>query len=337
MLGLSHTASDPDIVLWEQINPFRRLVLANNVNEYFTILDRQTALAWMMLKGLIGKLEEKDFDTALEEHISDVRAQRGSSKNPAVIFEAQGEIETNFDGPGKELDRLEIRWDVFDKDKVRATHTQEVSASLAAVRISAGNDCRFESLGDGAYLIKPDGQIVHSITAKMGTLNAYVSRRLDESAIDHVRTFVTSILQQPGICKVTELFSMALEQQHDRYQGFVTAWAALEILTGKLFRQYEKALIDKFTAISDAPGLKGYLNRVEEVMHGRYTLVDRFSVLSIFLGGESADEDITKFKKCKETRDKLFHGKQIPDESLPLEDVCGLLDKYLNSFLESNA
>jgi hypothetical protein len=109
----------------------------------------------------------------------------------------------------------------------------------------------------------------------------------------------------------------------------------LEILTGKLFRRYEDTLLAKLEGESNAPGLKSYLDRVKQVMNGKYTLVDRFIVLSIFLGGDQAAGDIARFKTCKEIRDKLFHGKQIPDSELPMDEVFGLLDKYLRNFLES--
>jgi hypothetical protein len=271
----------------------------------------------------------------LNEHIADIKSRRGSSSDPAVVFEARGEVEANLEGPGRELDRFEIRWDVFDKDALRASLASAVSASLTAIRISSNMGCKFESLGDGAYLIKADGRTLHSFTAKMGTPTVYVSRGLDETMKGLVPRLVSGMLRQPEICNVAALFAMALEQKSDRYKGFVTAWSALEILTGKLFRRYEDTLVAKLEGASNAPGLKSYLDRVQEVMNGRYTLVDRFIVLSIFLGGDQAAEDIARFKACKEIRDKLFHGKQIPDRELPIDDVFGLLDKYLRNFLES--
>src|SRR5256885_54133 len=109
------------------------------------------------------------------------------------------------------------------------------------------------------------------------------------------------------LSNVAALFAMALEQKSDRYKGFVTAWSALEILTGTLFRRYEETLVSNLEGASNAPGVKSYLDRVRDVMSGRYTLVDRFIVLSIFLGGDQAAEDIARFKACKKMRDKLFH------------------------------
>ena len=230
VLGISHPVGTPDIVLWKQSAPSRRLVLTSNISDHFEIIDRQAALALMMMKGLIGKLDTKDFDIALVEHMSNVRSQRCSPEYPVVVLEAQGEVDAKFDGPSKDFGNFEVRWDVFDKDKIRLSHAQEVSASLAAIRMATPNNCRFEALGDGAHLIKPDGKIVHSITAIAGSMDGYVSKSLDEAEVDRVRRLVSSIVQQPDIGKVTELFSMSLERQRDRYQGFVTAWTALEIL-----------------------------------------------------------------------------------------------------------
>ena len=337
ILGISHPPNSSDIVLWEQSNPYRRLTLTNNLSEHIEYLDRQAALALMMLKGLFGEPNVDNFHSSLNKHISQIREKRADSKTPVVVFEAHGEVEAKFEKAGKELDDFEVRWDVFDKDAVRESHISEVSASLSAIRVSTHNDCRFQVICDGSYLIKPDSKIVHSITAKMGSLNAYVSRKLSNVEIDRIGTFISSILEKPDICKVTELFSMALEDKRDRFQGFVTAWSALEILIGKLFRKYETKLFSEFSNTINAPGMEMYLGRVKTVMNGRYTLVDRFSVLSIFLGGDDAGEDIESFKKCKDIRDSIFHGKQISDELLPLEDVRALIDKYLYGFLEIQA
>jgi hypothetical protein len=335
VLGISHPEGSPDLVLWECTNPVRRLVLTSRLDELFEIIDRQTALAVMMLRGLISNPVGETFDASLNEHIADIRSQRGSSSYPAVVFEARGEVEANLEGPGRDLDRFEIRWDVFNKDALRALLANDLSASLTAIRISSNTGCKFEALGDGAYLIKADGRTLHSFTAKMGSLTAFVSRRLDETMKQLVPRLVSGMLRQPEICNVAALFAMALELKSDRYKGFVTAWSALEILTGKLFRRYEDTLLAKLEGESNAPGLKSYLDRVKQVMNGKYTLVDRFIVLSIFLGGDQAAGDIARFKTCKEIRDKLFHGKQIPDSELPMDEVFGLLDKYLRNFLES--
>jgi hypothetical protein len=181
------------------------------LDELFEIIDRQTALAVMMLRGLISNPVGETFDASLNEHIADIRSQRGSSSYPAVVFEARGEVEANLEGPGRDLDRFEIRWDVFNKDALRALLANDLSASLTAIRISSNTGCKFEALGDGAYLIKADGRTLHSFTAKMGSLTAFVSRRLDETMKQLVPRLVSGMLRQPEICNVAALFAMALE------------------------------------------------------------------------------------------------------------------------------
>lgn len=333
-LGISHPKGSEDVVLWQTASPNRRLMLTNKIDDHFAILDRHAALTWMMLEGLVGKHESEDFNSALEERIAKVRAKREPNGSPVLLFEAIGEIDADLNGPGREFDDFELRWDVFDKDHVRDLHAIEVSAGLAGIRLSAPDSCKFERLADGSYLKKEDNHIIHSVSAKFGAAEVYVSKPFGKDAAEKSQQVISSIVNNDGLGRVAELFAMSLERKRDKFQSYVNAWAALEILVGKIFRQYEKALIERFSDVSSAPGLQGYLSRVTDVMNGRYTLVDRFSVISIFLGGENSENDLSTFKKCKEVRDNIFHGKLVKDEDLPLEDVFSLLDGYLGAFLQ---
>ena len=57
-------------------------------------------------------------------------------------------------------------------------------------------------------------------------------------------------------------------------------------------------------------------------MRDKYSLSDKFVVLSIFLSEEyDADSDIKKFKEIKRIRDSLFHGDEVSEDSLPNHDI----------------
>lgn len=52
-------------------------------------------------------------------------------------------------------------------------------------------------------------------------------------------------------------------------------------------------------------------------MRDKYTLADRFALVIDMLSPQTAAEDIQTFENLKVIRDKLIHGEDISDQSLP--------------------
>ena len=65
------------------------------------------------------------------------------------------------------------------------------------------------------------------------------------------------------------------------------------------------------------------------------SLTDKVALIASLLCPESADEDVEQFKRAKETRDKLLHGQDIHEASLPVQTVQELVRKYLRIHLAS--
>ena len=65
----------------------------------------------------------------------------------------------------------------------------------------------------------------------------------------------------------------------------------------------------------------------------KYRLTDKFALIASLLRPESADKVVGQFKRVKEDRDKLAHGQEVNDASLPGQAVQELVRRYLRLHL----
>ena len=79
-------------------------------------------------------------------------------------------------------------------------------------------------------------------------------------------------------------------------------------------------------------GVNNFLERIKDVMKDKYRLTDKFSLVASFLSNEITD-DINLFKRLKNIRDNISHGKEFDEETLPVEDARKLVSKYLRNHM----
>lgn len=137
--------------------------------------------------------------------------------------------------------------------------------------------------------------------------------------------------------RVMRLHAHSLNKAIDNYRSFVAAWSALEILVGKLFPMYQRILTSELRQTSSAPGLHAYLDRVANVMNDKHNLVDKFAVLSVYLDHEHRADEVERFRGLKRVRDRLSHGEELDEQTLPTQEVQRVFDKYLRNYLRRDA
>ena len=126
-----------------------------------------------------------------------------------------------------------------------------------------------------------------------------------------------------------------MQSEGDILRSFLAAWTALEIFVSKVFAEYESRIFQELNE-GDYPDVRRqYLQRIQEVMKDKYTLANRFSVVSCQLCPSDADTDIKIFTTAKNMRDKLSHGQDVLEAALPVAEVQNLARKYLRLHLQS--
>jgi hypothetical protein len=165
----------------------------------------------------------------------------------------------------------------------------------------------------------------------------YVSSPLNEVQLERIAKDIALILKAENLERVVRLYTQSLDRATDNYRSFIAAWSALEILIRKIFPTYQRLLSVELQKVSQAPGLHAYLDRVSEVMNGRHNIADKFSIISVFLDDEGKPDEMKTFRGLKDVRDRLFHGEEIPEETLPTGEVQRLFDKYLRNHMRRDA
>jgi hypothetical protein len=330
VLGINHKSGEPDKLLFEAADPRTKVLITRNLDQNWYILDRQAALATMMLMGMIGQSSTSEFSERLEQKVQEIREHRNKTlgHDGILLIEIRGEIDATIKEPKNEVDDLVLCFDAYDKKELKAILQNQVAAIFAAVRISGNGKYELEKVSEGSYLVQPDGRVVHSFSIEFGGATVYTSAPIDEEDIFKIRKHIDLILKEKELVRVVRLFAYSMDRGTDELRTFITAWSALEILISKIFPKYENYLFVEISKLSKAYGLKQYLDRISDVMKGKYSLVDKFAVISIFLDEENETEDIATFKKAKKVRDEIFHGEDILEGSLPSREIQRLFEKY---------
>lgn len=186
-------------------------------------------------------------------------------------------------------------------------------------------------------MIADDGRVVHSASFEANGFGAYISRPLTDDKKAQIAADIPLALRAGTLERVMRLHAQSLNRATDNYRAFVAAWSALEILVEKLFPIYQHVLQDKLRAVNESPALQSYLDRVTAIMGDKHNLTDKFAVLAIYLDDAQAADEVRIFRELKGVRNRLSHGEELDEATLPTKEVQRLFDKYLRNHLRRDA
>ncbi|MGH7331203.1 MAG: hypothetical protein ACREKS_00365 [Candidatus Rokuibacteriota bacterium] len=339
VLGIAHKNDAPDVVLFEGRDPDTRVLVTRKLDHHLAVLDRQLALASMMMRAMIGQALSSDFPEKLAKEIEAVRQRRARSlaADGVLVIEARGDIQAVLKEPVREVGDFVLCFDALDKKVLSAALQPRIASVLAAVRIGGAGSYELRRVGSGSYLLDPDGKVIHSFSLEGGEVTAYVSYPLREEQVVRVQEDIELILANQQLTRAIQLFAHSLDRDTDALRTFLSAWSAMEIMIGKIFPSYQARLVSEFAKVSTRPGLTRYLERIADIMKDKHSLGDKFAVVSIFLDEQDQSGDIARFGRIKEIRDRLAHGEEVPDASLPNRDLQALFEKYFRRHLRRGA
>ncbi len=337
--GIVHATGEADLALFEDQSQGIRVTLTASANPHLQFLSRQLALLSMMLRAMIRDPLPVDFSDLLAEEMTKIERQRldAIGTDPVVVIKVDGEVDAVVPSNARAIQDFVVCFDAFDKKALRDQLQSKVSAVLTAIRIGAQGRYEFRSLTDGSFLTSESGQVIHSAQFEAGSLGVHVSSKLTDAQRAQVAEDIPLVLKAGGLERVIRLHAHSLNKATDNYRSFIASWSALEILIGKLFPAYQCLLAAELRTVSQAPGLHAYLDRVADVMGDKHSLADKFSVLSVYLDDERRIDELTAFRSLKSIRNRLSHGEDIAEASLPTQEVQRLFEKYLRNHLRHDA
>lgn len=143
---------------------------------------------------------------------------------------------------------------------------------------------------------------------------------------------IVGMKTKPELNGVCRLLTESVRREAHPLESFLAAWTGLEILVGKMFPYYEHRFME---AMSSGGASGTIVVRINEIMKGKYRLLDKFSLIAANLVDSDAEADVTRFKAIKDQRDKYFHTMNSTPDTLPTAAATELLRKYLRLVLQS--
>lgn len=204
-----------------------------------------------------------------------------------------------------------------------------------SLTLALGNTAPVEQVSDGWYLTDATGRVVYVYQAEFGQPRSIQSCGLGTDVVAKARQYVDVLLAQPNLSKVTRLLLRSLDSREDPVVGFVTAWAALEVLVNTTHDAYRTRYTGQSGVPSQPPSSCRVRNLAQKVADKKCKLAEKFEVMGRVLGVHSLPRDVKAFATANRKRNCLVHEGDISDTELPLEKVRALARRYLTIHVEA--
>jgi hypothetical protein len=332
--GLALSLDDGDMPLFDEEGQIK-VTLTRNLSPLIPILERGTALPYLILRGLVGNPVQSEFPENLRMAIAERRAERERQFGQCsfVLIELYGDVEASITDQNRILGDFLLCFEAYDKHALAEQLQPQISTVLCALRMTGGEEYHFDYVLAGSYLIDDTGRIVHSISIDGGRADVFVSRNITAEQVGCIREDLGLLRKDPSLERVVRLHSHSLNRRLDNFRAFHSAWNALEIFVNKVAPSYKaiatQELSDPKIAADRKKELEASLTKLAE----KITVSYNFELITGYLGEEGRDVDLASFALLKRARNLVIHGQDFVEDELPTADVHRLFDKYLRNHL----
>ena len=258
--------------------------------------------------------------------------QEANAKPPFLIVEVSlNKFFTCESGYWKKDKEDILTWDCFSeaKELLRTKSSKlipQIISSLSVHLALLHQPIRFKSILTDIYGKTKSGENVYDLVAKM---SATFSTSTTVSSSD-IKTKIQDSLnlyhRLDG--KVSSFLHSAINET-DILKKFLNFFFVLEIYTHQEFKKIDFRNYVKCThKIPDRVMVSAEEFFLERQVESK-TLLQRFHWCAILIWDNIDDNDIELFKSIKKVRDKIAHGENIPENSLPIDMVERLCLKIL--------
>lgn len=339
--GIQLAPTDGDIELINDAGRGLRALLTLDPDRYTMHGDRAAALGTMILEFFFRGIPRPDnIDDGMAAWVEQIRAERKQElgNTPALVITVEAESELEFleaDRCG-ENESFVLCLDTVDKDTIRERFRSAVTAAVNAVILSIENIETMRKVHDSVVFERPDGKPVYALTSHV-TASLSVRKPIPTGIEKTTISYYMLLAADSHLQRVQQLLRAAQETREDQLRAFLAAWAALEILINRLFPEYERRFFERMLGEEPQAALTTFLERMRDVMKDKYGLNDKFAASAVQLAPNEADRDLETMKEVKRIRDRLFHGEQVDEDALPVDQALYLARKYLRLHLEASA
>lgn len=311
-------------------SPQLRMAFARADESVPGYVDTYLGLANLLLEGMVGDNGDGGFDARVANAIANAKKERvaASATSPLLVLEVSGDYDWEPGEFSREEPRFVVSLDGPAKGTMAQYHSSLLDKALCALALSCPTLHHAETAAAAIEFMRPDGKPIYAYYPQVSA-NLSVSTYVEPATLASVDEYLSVLSKHPSLTRVVQLIAAALGQYEDPLRSFLTGWSALEILTSKLYPQYEAEFTNGLSSPHAESGYKHYLERVREVMKTAVRITDKYAIISAVLAGQQSSADIETFRRAKKYRDRLLHGEDIPEESLPSAEPARLAKELL--------
>lgn len=308
--------------------------LTNNIDAACAISDRGMALGHIALQGIFGSAKVGTLEERLAAEIGEIQQTRRKKVGsyPILLFIGKGRVDVSIGEPAQQRDDYVLAFDAYDKAAIRQPYIHQHRAMQLALALESKTRVRFDEVSAGTYCTNAEGHTVYSLSFS-GSAEATVSSPLTPDGPSSIARRFAILSKCSDLASSVRLYSDMATYGREPFRVFISGWTALEILIQKTFKDYEERFFSSLAIPHQQEMAAKFLARMRQTMSDKHNLVDRFTLVSaVLLPSQEtveAETDLTTFKRIKQQRDKIAHGEAFDESSLPVDELSGLLMKYL--------
>lgn len=308
--------------------------LTNDIDAACAISDRGIALGHLALQGTFGPAKVGTLEERLASAIKEIQQARREKTGcyPLLLFMGKGCADVTIGKSAQQRDDYILTFDAYDKAGIRQEHIQQHRAMQLSLALEAKTRIRFDEVSAGTYCTNAEGHTVYSLSFSSNAELTESSPLAAEIPEAISRRFAL-LSKSAELASSIRLYADMATYGREPFRVFISGWTALEILINKTFKEYEERFFSTLEIPHQPEMADKFLASIRQTMSNKHNLVDRFTLVSAVLlpsqdSGE-AEADLTTFKRIKVQRDKIAHGEAFDESHLPVDDLSGLLMKYM--------
>jgi hypothetical protein len=286
-----------------------------------------------MHRGFQGLTAPGEILRVVHEHAAGIAQDRLKTFGASVylVLEARGELTSTPTDVTRDFGEAMLAHDAVDKKELKARFAQLVGLALASVALRINTTADMQKVIDGVAFTLPDGRPLYSTTLTFGNVSLITARPATENDARAIEKTMASLVSEARLATPSRLLIDALRSSSDRLEGFIFAWAGLEMVIRKFTAgcesgEWVSSVPEAYRTAADA------LHReFVDQKHQFYSLAQRARAFGLRQGLDSGDElaaEVTRLKKAY--REPMYHEGAIA-ERLPVEAVTALLRQVIDA------
>ncbi len=300
---------------------------------YFLHLRRIRAVSRMTTQASVdGHGNLIDASARFRHALASCSISEGTDfDKPLLIVEITGEVESLRPDRAVDVGEISFGLNLFDTQDLARCAEAVLEAAVAGISLSVSPSTTSAVTKVGHVAYAKDNECERlSYTLEMSASASHsIMTSISAGTLTEASHLSNVLFAQDDLKTVSHLLSRSVRTTDD-LQAFLTAWAALEILVAKSFKStYEPRL---YETLGNATAAGQFLARVRYIMNQKYTIRDKFVVVSSSLDPTNSEQDIQEFKDIKLERDGI-HEMKLKISGYPTHRVQYLLRKYLRLHL----